>query len=75
MDRRQFLGKNAVGIASAVLLSQFPTNLFAKKQIISTNHPFGFQSYAWRDELQVDFPGTLKKIQSMGYSQSNFLLS
>jgi sugar phosphate isomerase/epimerase len=68
MYRRQFLGRSVVGIASATLLSQLPANLLAKKPIIS-RCSFGFQSYAWRDALQVDFPGTLKKIQTMGYSQ------
>lgn len=69
MDRRQFLGKSAAGVASAALLSHLPANLFGEGQMITPYRTFGFQSYVWADALQVDFPGTLKKVQSMGYSQ------
>jgi len=69
MDRRQFLGKSAAGVASAALLSHLPANLFAGGKMIAPYRTFGFQSYVWADALQVDFPGTLKKVQSMGYSQ------
>ena len=69
MDRRQFLGKTAAGVASAALLSHLPANLFAGGKMITPYRTFGFQSYVWADALQVDFPGTLKKVQSMGYSQ------
>jgi sugar phosphate isomerase/epimerase len=69
MDRRQFLGKSAAGVASAVLLTHLPANLFAGEKMITPYRTFGFQSYVWADALQVDFPGTLKKVQSMGYSQ------
>ena len=69
MDRRQFLGKSAAGVASAALLSRLPANLFAGGKMITPSRTIGFQSYVWADALQVDFPGTLKKVQSMGYSQ------
>lgn len=69
MDRRQFLGKSAAGVATAALLSHLPANLFAGGKMITPKRTFGFQSYVWADALQVDFPGTLKKVQSMGYTK------
>lgn len=65
--RREFLKKSTTGLASAVLLSQFPAKLIAFNTIDS-ERPIGFQSWTLRKDLVNDFPGTLKMMAGLGYS-------
>jgi sugar phosphate isomerase/epimerase len=67
LSRRQFLGKSALGIGSAVLASQFPLDLSAKEVSESVTMPLGFQDWTVKDMLVKDFPGTLKKMAGLGY--------
>jgi sugar phosphate isomerase/epimerase len=67
LSRRQFLGKSALGIGSAVLASQFPVDLSAKEVSESVTMPLGFQVWTVKDMLVKDFPGTLKKMAGLGY--------
>lgn len=66
--RRQFIRKGGFALASSALLSKMPVNLMAaafKEEEFS----FGFQVWTIRKELIEDFPGTLKKMAAMGYSE------
>jgi sugar phosphate isomerase/epimerase len=67
LSRRQFLGKSAMGIGSAVLASQFPMNMSANYSPNVIKMPLGFQVWTVRDMLVKDFPGTLKMMAGMGY--------
>lgn len=67
LSRRQFLGKSALGIGSAVIASQIPLNLFADTSGERVRMPLGFQVWTVKDNLVKDFPGTLKMIAGMGY--------
>jgi len=67
LSRREFLGKSAIGIGSAVLASHLPINLYAAEASGSLNMPIGFQTWTVRDPLTKDFPGTLKMMADMGY--------
>jgi sugar phosphate isomerase/epimerase len=66
--RRQFIRTGGAALASTALLSQMPVNMLAaalKEEKLS----FGFQVWTIRKELIEDFPGTLKKMAAMGYSE------
>jgi sugar phosphate isomerase/epimerase len=65
MNRRQFLGKSALGMGSALLVSQIPS--FAAESSKVLKKPFGFQIWTIKDKLLQDFPGTLKMMAGMGY--------
>ena len=67
LSRREFLGKSAFGIGSAVLASHLPFDLNAAKASGSLNMPIGFQTWTVRDPLTKDFPGTLKMMADLGY--------
>jgi sugar phosphate isomerase/epimerase len=67
LSRREFLGKSALGIGSAVLASHLPTDLHAAVASGSLNMPIGFQTWTVRGPLTKDFPGTLKMMADMGY--------
>ena len=66
--RRQFIRKSGAALASAALLSQLPVNMFAAARA-GEKPAFGFQIWTINKDLQNDFPGTLKKMAAMGYSQ------
>jgi sugar phosphate isomerase/epimerase len=66
--RRQFIRKSGAALASAALLSQLPVNMFASGPS-GGKRPFGFQIWTINKDLQSDFPGTLKKMAAMGYTQ------
>lgn len=66
--RRQFIRKSGAALASAALLSQLPVNMFAGAPA-GENRPFGFQIWTINKDLRSDFPGTLKKMAAMGYTQ------
>ncbi len=67
LNRRNFIGHGAKGFTAAIVLSQIPSSLFAEARFL--NMPIGFQSYAIKDILVADFPGTLKMMSGMGYQQ------
>jgi len=67
LTRRQFLGKSALGIGSAVLASQIPIDLDAATIPKKVKLPLGFQVWTVKDMLVKDFPGTLKMIAELGY--------
>lgn len=66
--RRQFIRKSGAALASAALFSQLPVNMFAGAPA-GENRPFGFQIWTINKDLRSDFPGTLKKMAAMGYTQ------
>jgi sugar phosphate isomerase/epimerase len=67
LSRRQFLGKSALGLGSAVLMSQMPLDLKAKGNPGVVKLPLGFQSWTIKEMLVKDFPGTLKMMAGLGY--------
>jgi sugar phosphate isomerase/epimerase len=67
LSRRQFLGKSALGIGSAIVASQFPLNLSAGSVSNTVKMPIGFQVWTVKDMLVKDFPGTLKMMAGLGY--------
>jgi sugar phosphate isomerase/epimerase len=67
ISRREFLGKSALGIGSAVLASQIPLELYSNSLTKQVNIPLGFQVWTVKDKLIKDFPGTLKEIAGLGY--------
>jgi len=66
MQRRSFIKKTSLGFGAAIALSQLPKELFAGAA--ANDMPIGFQSWAVKDKLSADFPGTLKMMKDMGYS-------
>ena len=67
LNRRQFIGKSALGIGSAVLATQIPMNLMAANGSKALKLPLGFQVWTVKDQLIKDFPGTLKMMADLGY--------
>lgn len=67
LSRRQFLGKSAIGIGSALIASQLPLNLGANIFTKRVKMPLGFQVWTVKDMLVKDFPGTLKMMAGLGY--------
>jgi sugar phosphate isomerase/epimerase len=67
LSRRQFLGKSAMGMGSAVLAGIIPIDSGTKMPIKTVKMPLGFQVWTVKDMLIKDFPGTLKMIAGMGY--------
>jgi sugar phosphate isomerase/epimerase len=64
LSRREFLGKSALGIGSAVLATHLPSDFNAA---IPGKMPVGFQIWTIREDLQKDFSGTLKKMAGLGF--------
>jgi sugar phosphate isomerase/epimerase len=67
INRRQFIGKSALGIGSAVLATQIPMNLLAATSSKALKKPLGFQVWTIKDQLIKDFAGTLKMMAGLGY--------
>jgi sugar phosphate isomerase/epimerase len=67
ISRRTFVSKTAMGLGGACVLSQMPGLLRAEMLKNNIKMPIGFQSFAVRDMLEKDFPGTLKTMSAMGY--------
>lgn len=65
--RRNFIKNSGTAVASAALFSQLPLGLVAcsKNKKLS----FGFQAWTIREQLVEDFPGTMKMMAEMGYSE------
>lgn len=66
--RRNFIKTGGVAVASAALLTRMPLNLMASAPASKVDS-FGFQVWTIRKELLADFPGTLKKMAALGYSE------
>lgn len=66
--RRQFIRTGGAALASTALLSQIPHSALAAA-LAKEGFSFGFQVWTLRKELIEDFPGTLKKMAAMGYSE------
>ena len=66
LNRRDFIGRGATGLGALLAFSQLPSVLKANG-IAKYRQPIGFQSYAIKDRLTKDFPGTLKMMAAMGY--------
>jgi len=67
INRRQFIGKSALGIGSAMLATQIPMNLIAGTGSKALKKPLGFQVWTVKDQLIKDFAGTLKMMAAQGY--------
>jgi len=67
-SRRNFLKTSGAAVASTALLSGIPFDLLANSYGAKPK-TFGFQVWTIRKELIADFPGTLKKMAAMGYSE------
>jgi sugar phosphate isomerase/epimerase len=65
INRREFIGKAALGLGATVALSRISKKLFAGGTI--NNIPIGFQSWTVRDKLAKDFAGTLKWMARQDY--------
>lgn len=65
-NRRTFLKKSGMALASAALVSHF-----AGLGGCANNKPlsFGFQSWTLRNQLGEDLPGTLEMMAGMGYKE------
>jgi sugar phosphate isomerase/epimerase len=66
INRREFLGKSAFGLGSALVLAQLPKQLLAHAH--AAEMPVGFQSWSVKDLLGKDLVGTLKMMKGYGYS-------
>jgi len=67
LSRREFLGKSALGVGSALIASQLPLNLSGEELARTVKMPIGFQSWIVRDMIAKDFPGTIKMVAGLGY--------
>ncbi len=67
ITRRQFLGKSALGIGSAMMAAHIPFDLNAHVPARPVRFPLGFQVWTIKDQLIKDFAGTLKMMADMGY--------
>ncbi len=67
ITRREFFGKSAAGLGSALLVSGMPMDLGSDPYMKTVNLPVGFQVWTIKDMLIQDFPGTLKMMYDLGY--------
>jgi len=67
ISRREFLGKSALGMGSAVIAFQIPPEMNGTDLPKAVKFPLGFQVWTVKDKLIKDFPGTLKEIAALGY--------
>ena len=68
--RRNFLKTSGFALGSVALASQLPLGLTGcAKPAIPAKRDFGFQTWTIREKLVADFPGTLKEMAAMGYTQ------
>ena len=68
INRRQFFGKTILGMGSAALFSQVPSDTLGSLPTGKSKHPLGFQVYTIREMLVKDFAGTLKMMAGLGYT-------
>jgi sugar phosphate isomerase/epimerase len=67
LSRRQFLGRSAMGLGSAVLINRIPLDLTENASAPPVKMPVGFQVWTIKEKLIQDFPGTLKMVADLGY--------
>ncbi len=67
LTRRQFIGKSAMGMGSALVASHFPADLKANNPPRPVRFPLGFQVWTIREQVIGDFAGTMKMMAGMGY--------
>jgi sugar phosphate isomerase/epimerase len=65
INRREFIGRTAMGAGAAFAFSQLPKQLLSAAAF--NNMPIGFQTWVVKDVLVKDFPGTLKMVAVQGY--------
>lgn len=65
-SRRNFIKTTGTAIGSAAILGALP---FSLSSCTSTPKDFGFQVWTIKDKLIADFPGTLKMMAGLGYTQ------
>jgi len=65
MNRRQFINRSAALLAVSSIGGQ---SMLAETMAKMNKGRIGIQLYSVKDELPVDFEGTLKKLSAMGYS-------
>jgi sugar phosphate isomerase/epimerase len=65
INRREFIGKTAIGAGAAFAFLQLPKELFSAAAF--NNMPIGFQTWVVKDVLVKDFAGTLKMVAGQGY--------
>jgi sugar phosphate isomerase/epimerase len=66
INRRKFIEKTAMGLGGAWAFAKLPELLYANREMFK-DIPIGFQTFAVRDKLSNDFPGTLKIMADLGY--------
>ena len=67
LSRRQFLGKSALAVGTAMVASQLPVMGNTGSISGTVKLPVGFQVWTIKDQLIKDFAGTLKKMAVLGY--------
>ncbi|MCU0362749.1 MAG: sugar phosphate isomerase/epimerase [Bacteroidales bacterium] len=67
ITRRDFLGKSALGIGSALLSRNLMAGTVSAGEMKKVKMPLGFQVWTIREKLVKDFPGTLKEMSGLGY--------
>ena len=67
--RRNFIKTSGIALGSAALMSQLPLGLTGCAKAAPAKRDFGFQTWTIREKLVADFPGTLKEMATMGYTQ------
>ncbi|WP_299664813.1 sugar phosphate isomerase/epimerase [uncultured Polaribacter sp.] len=60
-NRRNFIKKSSWLVAGTIIMPTFAS--------ISKKMPIGLQIYSVREQLKIDFEGTMKKIAQIGYEQ------
>lgn len=65
-SRRKFIKTAGTSFGSAAILGALPLSL---NSCTSTPKDFGFQVWTIKDKLIADFPGTLKMMAGLGYTQ------
>jgi len=67
LTRRSFISRSAAALAGATVLA--PSLLHGEGNTIAKGKgPIGFQSWIVRDQIEKDFPGTLKSMAHLGYN-------
>lgn len=65
INRRNFIKKTSIAAGATMLIAQLPKQLFAGAK--ANSMPVGFQSWAVKDKLAIDFSGTMKMLSGMDY--------
>jgi sugar phosphate isomerase/epimerase len=65
--RRNFVKKAGAAFGGAALFSQIPLKSFGSED--RKLKSFGFQTWTIREDLNKDFPGTMKKMAALGYKE------